>query len=233
MNTSRSSLVSTLGTLPPLLAGLALAAAAVAPSGEVRAQEEPEPAVQGIGELAGGWMVRTDRPDAPLEEVGLREQPNGWRITLGPAAIFWRPENRAAESYRVRATFTQLEPPPRAEAYGLLVGGRELTGEGQEYLYFLVRRDGKFLVKRRSGRETGTLVPWTADPSVRAAGPDGRSTNTLAIETAGGEVRFLANGEVVARLERTPAVPTDGIVGIRVNHALDVAVTGFGIERGS
>lgn len=171
-----------------------------------------------------------DRAEGSLEDVRLRTRTGGWRITLGPAAIFWRPGDRATRPYRVRATFTQLESPRHAEAYGVLVGGRDLAGEEQEYLYFLVRQDGKFLVKRRSGAETHTLVPWSGDPAVRSAGRDGRSTNALAIEASGEEVRFIANGEVVARLQRAPALPTDGIVGIRVNHNLDVAVTGFGIE---
>lgn len=231
MNASRSWTSLPPRFLVPLLAALGVAAAA--PSSEARAQEGPERAAPGVGELPGGWMVRTDRAGAPLDEIRFRERDAGWRITLGPAAIFWRPGDRAAAPYRTRATLALLASPRRAEAYGIFVGGRELEGEDQEYLYFLVRPDGKFLVKLRSGPDTRVIVPWSDSPAVRAAGPEGRSTNTLAIEAAGGEIRFLANGEVVARLERSPERPTDGLVGVRVNHALDVAVTDFGIEAGS
>ena len=62
--------------------------------------------------------------------------------------------------------------------------------------------------------------------------PDGagRSTNTLEVRVTGDTVSYVINGTVVHSLAKN-AVTTDGIVGFRVNHQLDVAVEGFELQR--
>ena len=50
-------------------------------------------------------------------------------------------------------------------------------------------------------------------------------TNELAIVVAADAVRFMINGKEVARKARTE-VQTDGIVGLRINHQLDLLVDG-------
>ncbi len=48
-------------------------------------------------------------------------------------------------------------------AYGLFVGGQDLEGDDQKYLYFLIRRSGEFLIKTRAGDETSVVHPWTVE----------------------------------------------------------------------
>src|SRR5690606_5446236 len=148
--------------------------------------------------------------------------------------IFWHPDNVAEGEFGARATFIQMKPSRHPEAYGIFVGGRDLDGDAQDYFYFLIRQDGKFLVKHRAGAETHTIIDWTAHEAVRPAGDDGRATNTLEMRVRAGDVRFLVNGVEVAKLDRVPYLNTDGIVGLRVNHNLDVRIDefSFGPPRG-
>ena len=179
--------------------------------------------------MPAGWEMRLDRP-ASTQPVHFMEMHGGLHAVLGPAAIFYNPANTATGAYRAVGTFTQRRPAEHPEAYGLLVGGRDLQADNQDYLYFVIRQDGKFLVKHRAGAETHTLFDWTEHEAIRRPGPDGRATNALAIDVSEGGARFLVNGTEVANLPRVPYLNTDGIVGLRINHNLDVVIVDFGVE---
>jgi hypothetical protein len=131
----------------------------------------------------------------------------------------------------VSAAITLTKPSKHPEAYGLFVGGVGLEGADQRYTYFLVRQDGKFLVKRRSGAETQTVVDWTAHESVRAPKGEGSATNEFAIEVGPDQVRFLVNGAQVATATRSQ-VDAEGIYGYRVNHNLDVHLNPIAFSAG-
>ena len=203
-----------------------LAAAIPAAAG---AQEDPDAAVTG-GTVPPGWSVRLDRGDANPRHVRVVAMGDGLHVTLGPAIILYRDADRASGTYRIAATFTQTKPARHPEAYGLFIGGADLQGDGLRYTYFLVRQDGKFLVKRRLGRETPTLVPWREHPAVKPVPEGGSATNELAIAVGPDRVRFYANGTEVAALPRTD-VDTDGTYGYRVNHNLDVHLGPIRVER--
>ena len=188
-----------------------------------------------LWQVPAGWSVRLDRPDAKIEDVKVVTMGNGLHVTLGPAILLYREGDRASGSYRVAATFTLTKPAAHPEAYGLFVGGSELQGDGQRYLYFLIRQDGKFLVKRRSGAETQTIIEWTGHESVRAPEGEASGTNELAIDVGAEQVRFLVNGAQVASLPRAD-VDAQGVYGYRVNHRLDlhlspIAKSGGGATR--
>lgn len=177
-----------------------------------------------------GWTSRTDEGDTARSAVRLEpvEGGGGARVRPGPRAIYWRVGDSARGSYRVGATFTQLERAGAPESYGLFVGGRDLKGPGQDYLYFLVRQTGEYLVKHRAGEETHGLVSWTGHPAVRAFQEGADSlVNQLTVESRADRVRFLVNGTPVDSLERATKLNTDGTFGVRVNHRLDVRVTGL------
>jgi hypothetical protein len=173
--------------------------------------------------LPAGWEIRLDRLSAPREDFQVRSSEAGLAVVNGPAAILYRTENplRVSGDFTIGATVRQLERPRHPEGYGLFFGGEDLQGPNQRYGYFIVRSDGKFMVKRREGDQTFTLVPWTEHRAVRAQGEDGQQENALAVRVAGDEAVFLANGTEVARVARNE-IPTDGIVGYRVNHNLNV-----------
>lgn len=211
-----------------LILTLVLAVFAV-PLAAQHTQHDPDNKVTGGGELPSGWHARPDKANASMADVKFVSMGDGYHATLGPAAIFYNPTNLATGAYRAQATFTQTKAPQHPEAYGLVLGGKNLDKDSQDYLYFLVRQDGKFLVKHRAGTETHTLLEWTEHPAVQKANAEGKATNALAVEVGADELRFLVNGTQVANLKRTANLNTDGIVGLRVNHNLDVHVSDFGV----
>lgn len=180
-----------------------------------------------------GWTVRLDYPDrGSLDDVEFVTMGSGYHVTLGPRAIFYRSSDVARGEYTAHATFTQTAEVEHPEAYGLFIGGRNLEGADQDYLYFLVRQDGSYLVKHRGGEETHTLIEWTKHEAVSMPDESGRSTNALRVAVAAEGVRFFVNDEEVAELERVSYMNTDGIFGLRVNHRLDLHVADFGVDRG-
>jgi hypothetical protein len=90
--------------------------------------------------------------------------------------------------------------------------------------YFVIRNDGRFLIKCRDAATAPDIVGWTEHPSiVRHAGGDDSVRNVLAIE-AGDSALVVINGVTVHTLPRSE-VWTDGIVGLRVNHYLNLHVS--------
>ena len=185
--------------------------------------------VQGGGKLPAEWQARLDNAGASLEGVKLEAAGGGLHVTSGPAGIYYKPDQKATGSYETHATFTQLEPAAHPEAYGLIVGGADLQGENQKYTYFLVRQDGKFLIKRRDGAATPNDVSWTENAAIKKADASGKMTNTLSVEVGADKVRFLINGTEVASEPRAQ-IDTNGIAGLRINHNLNVQVEGFGVK---
>lgn len=173
-----------------------------------------------------GWQVRTDPGDTVPAEGRFTATEDGFRVRPGPRAIFFHPDSTSSGQFRLEATFVRLQEPRMPEAYGLLLGGRDLKTPRQDYLYFLIRKDGSYLVKHRAGEEAHTVVSWTEHPAVATTSGD-TVRNTLAVESDSAEVRFLINGETVETLSRAPMLRTDGVVGVRINHGLDVAVRDF------
>ena len=182
---------------------------------------------------AEGWLVRTDRPEQDAAAVRLVDMPPGWHVTTGPAAIMWQPDRTVSGAFRVEVETYLFEPQGRREAFGFFVGGRELEGPDQRYLYFLIREGGEFLIKRRRGNDTEVVVDWSPAPSMVsfADRPPDEATakNILALEAEKDRVRFFLNGEEVAELPRS-GLSVDGIVGLRVNHALDLHVSRVDVE---
>ena len=175
-----------------------------------------------------GWKVRFDRAGATEADLeSFVEMPPGWHVTTGPAGIFWDPRQTASGEYRVEMEVHLFDPGGRREAFGFFVGGQDLEGDGQAYTYFLIRDGGQFIVKRRDGAEAPTVRPWTADEAILAyadRGEDVTVRNVLALECGGETVRFFVNGTEVASVPRTD-VRTEGVVGLRVNHRLNLHVT--------
>lgn len=185
----------------------------------------------GEGSRPEGWRVLTDRVSADTAEIDFARMPPGFHVTTGPAAIFYHPDSTATGTFRVEAEIHLFDPGEPREAYGIFFGGRDLEGSYQAYTYFLVRRTGEYLVKRRvSATSTETLVDWTAHPAVtgwedREEGSE-TARNVLSVEAGADELVFRVNGEEVDRLPRS-GLDVDGVAGLRVNHRLDVHVSRF------
>lgn len=175
-----------------------------------------------------GWLMRADRAGADMSEVFFVDMPPGWHVTTGPAGILYDPEMTANGDFRMEMEVYLFDPQGRRESFGFFVGGSDLQGDGQEYLYFLIREGGEFIIKTRGGASTATIQPWTGHPSVNswADRGEGEATalNTLALERTGDELSFQVNGQVVATVP-VGTLPVDGIVGMRVNHRLNLHVS--------
>ncbi len=221
-----------------LLLGAILAATLAAP---LTAQgNDPTTKVTGSG-LPAGWMLRFDParrgPEPKPTDVNFRAMGNGWHLNSGPAAIYYRTADAQTGDFTVSATISQAKS-SNHEAYGIFIGGKDLQTANQNYTYFVIRPvDGRFLINHRSsdGRPTSLVAYGDApDPAIHADDPStGAATNTLAIRVAGGMVHFLVNGKEVKVLKASEldGGATDGLVGLRLNHNLDVHIADFGVKK--
>jgi hypothetical protein len=181
-----------------------------------------------------GWTARFDKAGASASDVTFVPMGEGLHITAGPSGIYYDAANRAEGNFEVTASFTLMKPAAHPEAYGLFYGGNNLEAENQDYLYFIVRQDGKFMIRHRAGSEVHTLMPWTESAAVKSPDASGKATNTLTARATADALTFLVNGTEVHTLPRAMAagkMNIDGIVGLRVNHNLDVHVGKLEVKK--
>jgi hypothetical protein len=191
-------------------------------------------------------MLRVDRTtdasdpdDSP--DVKIVAVENGFRVTTGPAAVIYNPQNTATGQYTVSATFTlEQQSPPQANGnphnnfFGLVFAGRNLNTATQNYIYFMVDPMGRFLIKHRlrdsaSRAEDAAAIPTlqaaTRHEAIRPVDTNGRSENTLEVRVGSADIQFVVNGQVVHTLPKSGEIAnTDGIYGVRINHVLPATV---------
>ena len=205
-------------------------------AGEPMDAMSDDPDIAPEGEATGlptGYALRLDSEDGNAADYRVMTMDGGMHVQTGPVGILYD-ETDAVESgdYSVSASFTEIGAPPNhREAFGLFIGGSDLQGESQAYTYFLVRADGRYLIKQRAGGETSDVSEggWVESDAVNAAAEGGDFTNDLAIEVRGDQVHFSINGTEVATV---PAAEIDahGIAGVRINHNLNVQVSDFEVS---
>jgi len=199
-----------------------LTAAALAFAGSVAAQS-PQ-----------GWKVRIDRsqnaqdPDNTPNLV-FKPMGKGLHVKGGPAGTFWN-GTMAAGNYTLKATFNLQEPSNHTNYYGLVFGGSNLDTAAQGYVYFVVAQNGTFLVRQRQGEAVTDVVNRQANAAVRQPGANGQSSNALEVRVNGATVSYVVNGTVVHSGPKG-GLKTDGLVGVRVNHVLDVEFEGFEVGK--
>jgi hypothetical protein len=223
-----------------------LTAAASACNAQSGQQQQQRPAAQQGGEtdptrraaggsIPAGWQIRLDDKDATrytTNDVKFVPMGDGFHITSGPAAIY--PGADLPNEFVLEATFNQTQAPRHPEAYGLFFSGKDLdNSDKQEYVYFLVRGTGEFLINHRAGRDVHKIFDWRANPAVRKQDESGKATNRLTVRAGADSVRFVANGQQVAAISRREITNPGGKAGLRVNHNLDVHVTGFRAAPGA
>src|SRR5207237_7182953 len=196
-------------------------------------QHDPDKQIKGTGKMPDGWQARLDDPSAKLNAVIVTIEKDTLTFTTGPAGIYYKPALKGSGNYDVKGTFSQMKPSVHPEAYGLFIGGSDLDKDTQRYTYFLIRQDGKYLIKSRDAATTKPIVDWTTaapmkDANVAKAGF--KTSNELGIHVEGDKVSFLIGGTQVHELPRAQ-VTADGIAGIRINHNLEVQVAGFDLKK--
>ena len=181
--------------------------------------------------LPRGWTARPDGDGDPKQVRFVTMEP-GYHLTLGPATILYRREDRVEGPFHSMATFHQMKKLEHAEGYGLFLGGQNLDGKNQSYTYFLVRGDGKFTIKRREGEKVSELSPWKSHPAIHPVDNGGKATNVLEIDAKldPKRVSFKANGKEVHSMA-AGQLPLKGMVGLRVNHNLDVHIQEFAVHK--
>jgi hypothetical protein len=193
-----------------------------------------------VAQSPQGWKVRADRstsasdPDA-AGTIKFMTMGAGFHAINPQAAVYWNPANTATGNYTLKGTFTLLKPSGHTNYYGLVLGGSDLEGPNQNYLYFLVGQDGTWLIKRREGdASTKDVAAKAANDAVKKPDASGKSTNALEVRVAGDKIDYLVNGTTVHSTPKTGlTAKTDGIYGIRVNHQLEVQIDGFAVTKSS
>ena len=211
---------------------LSLLLVAAAPLAAQRAMNhDPDKNVAG-GPLPAGWMGRTDRPEQKIQDAKFVAIGGGYHVSSGPAAIYWSDKTKVTGPFTASATLRQTKNPMHPEAYGIFFQGNKLDAPDQTYVYLLVRGDGKILLNHRVGADVHKIIDWTDNAAVHKADANGVASNTLRIDaTKPDSVRLLVNGVQVAALPGAHAGSTDGYVGLRVNHNLDVHISDFVVTR--
>jgi hypothetical protein len=189
-------------------------------------------AIQSAAALPPGWTARPDEGGDP-SKIRFTTMEPGYHLTLGPASILYRAEDVAKGPFHTLATFHQMKKPRHPEGYGLFIGGKQLEGKNQTYTYFLVREDGAYLIKQRKGDSTSEVTKgWTPSSAVKKADAQGKATNLLEIDAKQDpkKVDFRVNGQSVYSAP-VDGMDLTGIVGLRVNHTLDVHIEGFAVHQ--
>ena len=216
-----------------------LVLAGAAPVAAQAHEMDPTAKVAGAG-LPAGWMVRFDparpgRPAATVAEVNFRVMAPGFHHNSGPAGIYYREADASKGVYTVSATFGAHKS-MQHEAYGLFIGGSELQSDKQNYLYFVIKpSDGTFLINHRTsdGKPVSVVQYQESDFIHKDAATDGSASNTVAIQVTKDAVIFLVNDKAVKTLKKTEidGASTDGLVGMRLNHNLDLHISDFGVKK--
>ena len=188
-----------------------------------------------------GWEVRLDRPQ---ENLIISSQPDsgdiyfvnmtpGWHVTTGPRAIFWHPENKAVGDYTINASIHLFDTKGRdREGFGIFFGGSNLNGEDQEYIYFLIRNTGDYLIKSRKGSETMNITEWVSSDAIvkYEAGSESTALNKFSVKVQANSISFYINNQKLMDVDRSDW-QTDGIFGLRVNHAVNLHIEDLSLSE--
>jgi hypothetical protein len=181
-----------------------------------------------------GWKVRVDRSQNAQDpdntpNLAFKPMGKGHHVKGGPAGTFWSGAT-ATGNYTLKATFNLQEPSNHTNYYGLIFGGSNLDTASQAYAYFVIAQNGMFQVRQRQGETVTDVVRRATNAAVRQPGADGKSTNVLEVRVNGDTVSYVVNGTVVHTGPKG-GLKTDGLVGVRVNHMMDVQFEGFEVGK--
>ncbi len=184
-----------------------------------------------------GWTFRVDPSRNPSDpdrsnEVAFAKMEPGFHVTTGPAAVLYNAKNVATGTYTLKGTFHLMKPSSHNNYYGLMFGGDALDAQGQNYLYFLVGQNGSYIVKHRGGPNTHNVQARTPHDAVVKPDAEGKSANTLEVRVGADKIDYVINNTIVHSTPKAGmTAKTDGIWGARINHQLDVHVTGLGVSK--
>jgi hypothetical protein len=200
--------------------------------------QDADKKVAGGGITVKGWQGKADtgnRQGLTVNDSKFAPEGSGFRITTGPAALYWNPANTAKGDYTVRATFTEAKQTyNHPHPFGVFVGGSGLDTDAPSALWCGAYRDGTFFVRQFVAGKPNTLAKKNANAAVvKAAGPDAEVKQEVALTVKGDRVECTINGASVwsATKAELGGASTDGIAGIRVSHNSDAVVSNFSVGK--
>ena len=232
-----------------LVYGSALAVALmtfVSPVSHAQGQgmQETNRAVAGGGITAPGWqgMVDPTEKSASVKDAKLEMQGKDLHVVTGPAITYWKPADKAAGDYTVKATFNEpqyMNLNDHPHPYGIVIGGNDMGTPNASYLYCAAYGNGTFIVRgfgpsafQVNGRR------GEANAAVhKAEGQNKPVTQEIAMSVKGDKVECAINGTVVGTYNKADVVgagklkSTDGVYGIRFAHNTEGTVSGLTVTK--
>jgi hypothetical protein len=180
------------------------------------------------------WTVRLDASADPTTTTLVQA---GDELTLASraAALAWRPRDRAAGDFTVRAV-VQL-PSESTGGAGLFFGGYDLEGMDRNFAVCMVRSDGSWSIPHRNGVELHNFRAWTRHEAVSGTPKDGRVANLVEWVVDAERVRCRINGQEIYSFSRPSGIvpgglrTIDGDVGIRVDAGVSALFKGFAVIK--
>jgi hypothetical protein len=216
----------------------------------VSAQQDLDRVVPGGGITGNGWHgnvidANSLKQGRAIGDSKFTASGNTIDINAGPNAIYWNTEHRASGNFTVKATFAEtnhLKHSSHAHPYGVFIGGENLDTAKANLLYCAAYGNGTFIFRGFAPDSPNGVFRLggnraTANEAIHKAGADGTVTQEIAITVAGDTVSCSVNGTQVASHPKADVVgagklaSTDGFVGLRIGHNLDVKITNFSLTR--
>ena len=210
------------------------------PAGQ--AMQDTAKKVANGGIRGAGWQGRPDPGTGTVTDASLDVKGSEIEIHTGPAMLYWNPANKATGDFTVSATFTEpkyMSANDHPHPYGLFIGGSGLDGANATALYCAAYGRGTFIVREFTPAVVN-INGRGASPSDavhKAAGRGESVEQTIAMSVKGSRVTCSVNGTEVASYDKGEVtgagkIPTtDGIVGIRAAHNVDVNIKDFKITK--
>ena len=205
--------------------------------------QDADKKVAGGGITVKGWQGKADpgnRQNLTINDAKFAPEGKGFRLTTGPAALYWNPSNTGKGDFSVKATFTEAKQTyNHPHPFGVFIGGSALDTDAHNALYCVAYRNGNYIVRGFSGGKRFDIVPKpTPNAAVKtAAGPDAEVVQEVGWTVKGDKLECVVNGTAVwsgTKADVTGAgklASTDGITGIRVSHNSDAVVTNFAVGK--
>ncbi|HEX6938666.1 MAG TPA: hypothetical protein VF158_04590, partial [Longimicrobiales bacterium] len=216
-----------------LRATLAVPAILLAIGVNAGAAQDADRVVASGGIFAPGWAGAVDPRAAArgqtIEHASFAAEGDAFHVTTGPAATYWKTDERLTGDYTVSATFTEpayMNLNDHPHPYGIVIAGNDMGTDGQSFLYCAAYGSGRFIV-RGFGPEPFQLNGRRGETHEAVNQAPGRNqpvTQEIAMSVRDGTVSCTINGTVVARYPASEVVgagrlaSTDGAYGIRAAH---------------
>jgi hypothetical protein len=188
-----------------------------------------------------GWQGRPDPGTGAVNDSSLDVKGSEIEIHTGPAMLYWNPANKGTGDFTVSATFTEpkyMSSNDHPHPYGVFIGGSNLDKENVNAMYCAAYGRGTFIVREFAPAVVNVNGRGAASDAVhKAAGRGEAVEQTIAMSVKGSRVTCSINGTEVASYDKGEVTgagkiaSTDGIVGIRVAHNVDVNVKDFKVTK--